>query len=174
VSTIKPVSTIKHMSTIKQSVDIAAPAERIWALLEDVRRLPEYSESTDAILQAPPRLTAVGQEYVQVGRLLGVKLKSRWRVTAIEPGRLLSSVGSLAPGVRYTLTQWLEPLPDGRTRLWTEIDYTIPGGALGRFAARAGAEARAGREAQAVLDGIRATAEAPVPRAADADDRPGR
>src|SRR4051812_7037859 len=137
-----------------RSIDIAASPQRVWDLLEDVRRLPEYSESTQEVREAPERLTAVGQEYVQVGRLLGVKLTSRWRVTAIEPERLLSNEGSLAPGVRYTLTQRLEPLPDGGTRLWIDIDYTIPGGPLGRFAARAGAEARAAREAQAVLDGI--------------------
>jgi uncharacterized membrane protein len=148
------------VATINRCVDIAAPPERVWALLEDVRRLPEYSDSTDEVRDAPERLTAVGQEYVQVGRLLGVKLSSRWRVTALEPRRLLSNEGSLGPGVRYTLTQRLEPLPDGGTRLWIEIDYTLPGGRLGRLAARAGAEQRAEREAAAVLDGIRATAEA--------------
>jgi uncharacterized membrane protein len=148
------------VSTIKRSIDIDAPAERVWDLLEDVRRLPEYSASTDEVREAPERLTTVGQEYVQVGRMLGVKLKSRWRVIALEPGRLLRSEGTLAPGVRYTLTQTLEHLPDGGTRLNLEIDYTTPGGAVGRFAARAGAEGRASREAQAVLDGIRATAEA--------------
>ena len=148
------------MSTIKRNVDIAAPVERVWDLLENVRRLPEYSASTQEVRDAPERLTAVGQEYVQVGRLLGVKLASRWRVTALEPGRLLSNVGTVAPGVCYTLTQRLEPLPGNRTRLWIEIDYTVPGGKLGRLAARAGAEQRAAREAQEVLDGIRATAEA--------------
>jgi uncharacterized protein YndB with AHSA1/START domain len=148
------------MDTIRRSVDIAAPPEHVWALLEDVRRLPEYSESTEEVREAPERLTTVGQEYVQVGRLLGVRLTSRWRVTAIEPGQLLSSEGTLAAGVRYTLTQRLAPLPDGGSRLALEIDYTLPGGRLGRFAARAGAEGRAGREAQAVLDGIRTTAEA--------------
>jgi uncharacterized membrane protein len=147
------------VATIKRSVDIAAPAERVWDLLENVRRLPEYSASTDEVREAPERLSAVGQEYVQVGRILGVKLTSRWRVTAIEPGRLLANEGTLAPGVRYTLTQRLEPIPDG-TRLEIDIDYSIPGGALGRLAARAGAEKRAAREAQAVLDGIRASAEA--------------
>jgi uncharacterized membrane protein len=148
------------VSTIKRSVDIAAPPEQVWDLLEDVRRLPEYSDSTDEVRDAPERLTEVGQEYVQVGRVLGVKLTSRWRVTALEPGRLLSNEGSLAPGVRYSLTQRLEPLSENRTRLWIDIDYTVPGGALGRLAARAGAESRAGREAQAVLDGIRDTVEA--------------
>jgi uncharacterized protein YndB with AHSA1/START domain len=145
--------------TLTRSTDIAAPPARVWNLLEDVRRLPEYSENTQEIREAPERITAVGQHYVQVGRLLGVKLTSRWQVIALDPGRLLSSEGSMAPGVRYTLTQRLEPLPDGGTRLVIDITYTIPGGALGRFAARAGAEARAGREAQAVLDGIRATLE---------------
>jgi len=148
------------VSTITRNVDIAAPVERVWDLLENVRRLPEYSASTQEVRDAPERLTAVGQEYVQVGRLLGVKLASRWRVTALEPGRLLSNVGTIAPGVCYTLTQRLEPLPGDRTRLWIEIDYTVPGGRLGRLAARAGAEQRAAREAQEVLDGIRATAEA--------------
>lgn len=147
------------MSTITRSVDIEAPPERVWDVLEDVRRLPEYSESTDEVRDAPERLTAVGQEYVQVGRVLGVKLTSRWRVTALEPGRLLSNEGSLGPGVRYTLTQRLEPLSENRTRLWIDIEYTVPGGALGRLAARASAESRAGREAQAVLDGIRDTVE---------------
>jgi len=148
------------VSTIKRNVDIAAPVEQVWDLLENVRRLPEYSASTQEVRDAPERLTAVGQEYVQVGRLLGVKLTSRWRVTALEPGRLLSNVGTVAPGVSYTLTQRLEPLPGDRTRLSIEIDYTVPGGRLGRLAARAGAEQRAAREAQEVLDGIRATAEA--------------
>jgi carbon monoxide dehydrogenase subunit G len=145
--------------TISRSTDIAAPVERVWKLLEDVRKLPEYSDSTDEVREAPDRLTAVGQEYVQVGRLLGVKLTSHWQVTAIEPGRLLRSEGSLAPGVRYTVTQRLEPHGAG-TRLDIDIDYAVPGGALGRLAARAGAESRAGREAQAVLDGIRARVEA--------------
>lgn len=148
------------VTTIRRCVDIAAPAERVWDLLKDVRRLPDYSESTDEVRDAPERLTSVGQEYVQVGRLLGVKLASRWRVTAIEPGRLLRNEGTLGPGSRYTLTQQLDPLPGGGTRLRIEIDYSLPGGALGRLAARAGAEKRADREAQAVLDGIRATAEA--------------
>jgi uncharacterized membrane protein len=148
------------VATFERCIDIAAPVERVWDLLENVRRLPEYSASTDEVRDAPDRLTGVGQEYVQIGRMLGVKLTSRWRVTAIEPGRLLSNEGTLGHGVRYALTQRLEPLADGGTRLWIEIDYRVPGGALGRFAARAGAVQRAEREASAVLEGIRDTAEA--------------
>lgn len=148
------------LSTIRRHTDIAASVDRVWGLLEDVRRLPEYSSSTQEVREAPERLTEVGQSYLQVGKLLGMKVTSRWEVKAIEPGRLLTSVGTLAAGVRYTLTQRLEPMADGRTRLSIDIEYTLPGGRLGRLAARAGVEQRAGREAQAVLDGLRATAEA--------------
>lgn len=148
------------MSTIQRSIDIHAPLERVWDLLEDVRRLPEYSESTEEVRDAPERITAVGQQYVQVGRILGLKVTSRWKVMAIEPKKMITSEGSLAPGVRYTLTQRLEALPDSGTRLSIDIDYSMPGGKLGKLAARGGVEARAGREAQAVLDGIRATVEA--------------
>lgn len=147
------------MATIERSVEIAAPAELVWGLLEDVRRLPEYSAGTEEVLEAPERLTAVGQTYVQVGRLLGKRVTSRWRVTAIEAGRLLVSEGSPAAGVRFSLTQRLEALDGGRSRLSVDIDYVVPGGVLGRFAARAGVEARAGHEAQGVLDGIRDWAE---------------
>lgn len=148
------------MATIKRSVDIAAPPEQVWELLEDVRRLPEYSESTDEVEDAPERITSVGQEYVQVGRLLGMKLRSRWKVVGLEQGRMISSEGSLAKGVRYTLTQRLEPIPSG-TRLAIDIDYTPPGGKLGVLAAKAGAEAKAGKEAQTVLEGIKRTIERP-------------
>ena len=152
------------MATIERSIEIAASAERVWGLLEDVRRLPEYSADTEEVQDAPERLTTVGQEYVQVGRLLGVRLTSRWRVAAIEPGRLLVSEGSLATGVRFTLTQRLEVIAADRARLSVEIDYVVPGGRLGRLAARAGAETRAGHEAQAVLEGIRDWAEDPSRR----------
>lgn len=147
------------MPTITLNTDIAAPPTKVWALLEDVRQLPAYSASTEEVRGAPERLTTVGQEYVQVGKLLGMTVKSRWRVTAIEPGRLLANEGTLTPAVRYCLTQRLEQLPNDHTRLWLDIDYTMPGGRLGRLAAKAGVESRAAREAQAVLDGIRATVE---------------
>lgn len=147
------------VATISRSTDIAASPDTVWQLLEDVKRLPEYSDSTDEVRDAPDRLTSVGQQYVQVGRVLGVKLTSRWKIIDLQPGKLIRSEGTLAPGVRYTLTQRLEPIEDG-TRLCLDIDYTVPGGALGKLAARAGAERRAAAEAQQVLDGIRKTLEA--------------
>jgi uncharacterized membrane protein len=147
------------MPSITRQVDIDAPPERVWALLEDVRRLPEFSSSTLEVRDAPERLTAPGQGYTQVGRLLGKKYTSHWRVVELEPGRRLRSEGTVGPGVRYCLTQEVTASgPDG-TRLSIVMDYSLPGGPLGRLAAKAGIESRATREAQEVLDGIRSTVE---------------
>jgi uncharacterized membrane protein len=145
--------------TITREVDIDAPPERVWTLLEDVRRLPEFSSSTLEVRDAPERLTAPGQGYTQVGRLLGKKYTSRWTVVDLEPGRRIRSEGTVGPGVRYCLTQELQGRGPDKTRLSVVMDYSLPGGPLGRLAAKAGIEARATREAQAVLDGIRAAVE---------------
>jgi uncharacterized membrane protein len=150
---------MSRMSRMTRCVDIAAPTATVWPLLEDVRRLPEFSSATLAVEQAPERLTSVGQTYVQIGRILGKRYASTWRVAALEPGRLISSQGSIGFGVAYCLTQQLEPLGRSRCRLSITIDYSVPGGLLGRLAAKAGVEQQAGREAQAVLDGIKRVAE---------------
>ncbi len=148
------------MGTITRDTQIDAPAGVVWSVLENVRMLPEVSPSTEAVEDAPLRLTAPGQTYVQVGRILGRRLRSVWTVKEIEPQRLLRSEGVLGGGIRYCLTQRLEPAGAGRTRLAVEIDYVVPGGVLGRLAAKAAVESRAATEAQTVLNGIRRVAEA--------------
>lgn len=153
------------MPTITRQVDIDAPSERVWSLLEDVRRLPEFSSSTIEVRDAPERLTATGQGYTQVGRLLGKRYSSHWTVVDLEPGRRIRSEGRVGPGVRYCLTQEIQQRGPDRTRLSVVMDYSLPGGPLGRLAAKAGIEARATREAQEVLDGIRAVVEREHPNA---------
>jgi uncharacterized membrane protein len=150
------------MPSITREVDIDAPAARVWELLEDVRRLPEFSSSTLEVLDAPDRLTSPGQGYTQVGRLLGKRYTSRWTVVELEPGRLIRSEGTVGPGVRYCLTQELQDSGPQRSRLRVVMDYSLPGGPLGRLAAKAGIEGRATRETQAVLDGIRTAVEQPA------------
>jgi hypothetical protein len=148
------------MGSITRETEIAAPSDVVWSVLEDVRALPEVSPSTEAVEDAPPRLTEPGQTYVQVGRILGRRMRSQWTVKALEPTRYLRSEGDLGLGARYCLTQTLTPLDPARTKVQVTIDYKVPGGALGRLAAKAAVESRVASEAQTVLDGVRRVAEA--------------
>jgi carbon monoxide dehydrogenase subunit G len=148
------------MGSITRETEIAAPPEVVWSVLEDIRALPDVSPSTEAVEDAPARLTAPGQTYVQVGRILGRRMRSQWTVKALEPARYLRSEGDLGLGARYCLTQTLTPVDQTRTKVAVTIDYKVPGGALGRLAAKAAVESRVATEAQTVLDGVRRVAEA--------------
>ena len=52
------------MNETTETVDVDAPPARVWAVLEDVRRMPELSPSTESV-DAPARLRAVGDTFDQ-------------------------------------------------------------------------------------------------------------
>jgi uncharacterized membrane protein len=145
--------------TIEQAIEIDRSAEAVWAVLEDVRRLPEFSVSTVAVRDAPERLTAPGQTFHQEVKLLGRRFDSEWVVTALEPGRSLTIEGDVGYGVRYCLTESLEELGPDRCRFGLHIDYRLPLGVLGKVAGRLGVERRAEAEAGEVVAGMKALVE---------------
>lgn len=141
------------MSSVDRSIHIAAPVEEVWAVLEDVRRLPDLSPSTVAV-DGPARLRQVGDTFRQTVEVAGRSFTSEWTVTEIEPGRALVVEGSIAPGTHYEMAERLSPDGDGTT-LSLEMTYRLPFGPLGRLAARLGLESRAIDEASTVLTSIR-------------------
>jgi hypothetical protein len=143
------------VSAIDHEVLIERPAGEVWAVLEDVRLLPELSESTIAVHDAPERLTEVGQTFRQEVALLGRRFTSDWVVTALDPGRCLAIEGDVGFGVRYCLTERVEPVDARRCRFSLAIRYRLPLGAMGRLAGRLGVERRADREARAVAEQLR-------------------
>ncbi len=147
------------MSERSYHIEINAPVDAVWAVLEDVRRMPELSPSTDSV-NAPPRLTRAGEQFEQVVRLAGKRFRSTWTVTHLAPGRELAIAGSVLPGVRYEMTETLRRMADDRTELQLTMRWKLPFGPLGRLAGKLGAERRALDEARAVLDGVKRLAEA--------------
>jgi hypothetical protein len=129
----------------------------VWSILEDVRRMPELSPSTEGVT-APPRLSAVGQEFEQVVRLAGRRYRSTWTVTALDPGRELAIAGRVLPGTHYEMVEQLTPTPTG-CRIRLTMRWKLPFGPVGRLAGRLGAERRAIEEAEAVLAGVKRLAE---------------
>ena len=74
------------MPVIEHETEIEQPAAAVWDVLADVRRLPELSDSTVAVRDAPDRLTAVGQTFHQEVRQLGRTFDSEWEVPHSSPG----------------------------------------------------------------------------------------
>lgn len=146
------------MTAVERSVDVQAPAPIVWSVVEDLRRMPELSESTVSV-DGPARLTQVGQQFEQVVRLAGREFRSKWTLLGLDPGRCLEVEGELMRGVRYGITQRVEPMGASSSRLSFAMTYELPFGILGRIAGRLGAERRAINEAGDVMSGIKRVAE---------------
>jgi hypothetical protein len=147
------------MGVIDRSVEVRAEPARVWDVLVDLRRLPEVSRHTVEVKDAPERLTHAGQRFTQVVDAVGKRFESEWTVSRFEAGRTLSIEGSVGFGVRYCLTESVEPAGPGRSRLGVCIVYKLPFGPLGRVASKLGVERLAAAEAEQVLGSIAAIAE---------------
>lgn len=146
------------MGTVTKQIQIDAPAPAVWAVLEDVRRLPQFSRSTVEVV-GPERIDSTGQQFDQTVELGGRRFTSTWTVTAIDAGTRLVIEGSVLPGTRYTMTEQIVPTGDDSSTLALTMDYHLPFGPIGRLAGRLGAERRALDEAEQVLAGVKAAAE---------------
>lgn len=151
------------MGEIERSVDVAAEPDEVWDVLVDVRRLPQVSRHTVEVKHAPDRLTHEGERFTQVVVAVGKRFESEWEVVRFEPDRALGIEGSVGFGVRYCLTESVEPVGPGRSRLTVCIQYKLPFGPLGRVASRMGVERLAATEAASVLASIAAIAENRAP-----------
>ena len=147
------------MGTIERSIEVERPAADVWAVLEDVRRIPSFLPSTVAVSEAPERLGAVGQQFRQTIRVLGRQFESDWIVAELQPGRRLALEGTIGVGARYCLVEEVEALGPGRSRFTVRINFTMPFGLLGRVANALGVQRRAQCEAEAVLTNVKAQLE---------------
>jgi hypothetical protein len=145
--------------SIERSIDIDRSASEVWAVLEDVRRLPEFSPSTVEV-HAPPRLEAPGQRFRQVVALAGRRFESEWEVAGLVPGRCLAIEGSLLPGTHYRINEELAPTGPASCRMTLRMQYRLPFGPLGRLAGKLGVEAKAAEEAEGLLAGLKGVVEA--------------
>jgi len=144
---------------IERSIEVRAEPAKVWDVLVDVRRLPEVSRHTVEVKDAPARLTHEGQRFTQVVQVGGKRFTSEWTVVRFEAGHVLSIEGGVGFGVRYCLTESVEPAGPGWSRLGVCIKYKLPFGPLGRVASRLGVERLAASEAGQVLASVASLAE---------------
>src|SRR5690606_38444762 len=111
------------------------------------------------VLDAPERLTGVGQTFRQVVRAVGRCFDVEWTVTSIAEGDHLTIEGSIGLGVSQQLTERVTSLSPTRTRLTIDVDYKLPFGPLGRLASRLGVDQLARRETTEILDRLKVVIE---------------
>jgi uncharacterized protein YndB with AHSA1/START domain len=134
------------------TTDIAAPADRVWAVMSDTDRWHEWTPSITSVKRLDDAPFAVGT------RVLIRQPKfppALWKITTIEPGRSFTWE-SAAPGFRAVGTHRVEPILSG-SRATLSLDYHGPfGDVFGRMTS-AITERYIGYEA----DGLKARSEDP-------------
>ena len=90
---------------IESSIDIAAPPERIWAIMSDVARWPEWTPTVTSIEMLDGEPLRIGAR----ARIRQPRLPAAvWTVTVVEPGRRFAW-RSVAPGLTSVADHRIEP-----------------------------------------------------------------
>jgi len=117
------------VTTAGIDVEIAAPPERVWAVMSDIERWHEWTRSVTSITRRDSGPLAVGSRVAIRQPKFPPAL---WTVTALEPGRSFAWM-NVAPGIRVLATHSVEGTASG-TRVRLSLEYRgIFGGLLARL-----------------------------------------
>lgn len=114
---------------LRASVVIGAPCPKVFELICEPERLPEWNVSVERARRAVPNEpVGPGTRAIFSGRLLGQPLESETEVIEFEPPRLLCTRAIRGP--RLSTRFELETLGDG-TCVYVEVRGEVPGGPIG-------------------------------------------
>jgi uncharacterized protein YndB with AHSA1/START domain len=108
---------------VSVSRDIAAPADKVWAMVADVTRMPEWSpENQSGTWRGGATGPAEGAKFRGTNRLGDRTWKTDAVVTTAEPGRRFAFLVKAGP---FNVAEWaydFEPTADGCkvTETWTD------------------------------------------------------
>ena len=117
------------MTEFTVSIDIDSPPERVYAVMADVERWPEWTPTVTKIGPLTPAPFAVGSRIrvVQPGFPPAV-----WRVSEIVEGRSFTWISG-APGIRVTAKHAADPRPGGSRATLTIRYEGLFGSLFGRL-----------------------------------------
>lgn len=99
---------------LRAETTVQAPPERVWQLLTDFARMPEWSPELVRMVPLKPGGLRVGQAYLGINRRRAVVWPTRSVVAVVEPGRALAW-DTRSSGARWV---WeLTPEGHGATRV---------------------------------------------------------
>ena len=111
------------------SVEIDAPAERVWSVITDAERWPEWTDSVTKVTLLDGGLRVGSRATISQPRIPTVD----WTVTELDEGREFVWV-STGPGARTTARHRVEEVGPGRSRAFLSVTQQgWLGSIMGRF-----------------------------------------
>ncbi len=125
-----PISATMDGVEQRTSIDVAASPDRVWQVLVDVERWPQWTDSVSSVrlLDAGPLAVGSRVEISQPRIPTGT-----YTVTALEPGSAFTWE-QRQPGSSVSAHHECAPLPDGGTRVELRVVMSgAVGGVVGRL-----------------------------------------
>lgn len=148
------------MTTVQQSTRISAPIERVFEAITDPRRGPDWNNNIVEVTGVSPLPVGVGTSWHQVVVMAGRPMRLQCRVAEMRPP--YGGVVEVSGDQQGRLWTECRAVPGG-TEVTQGMDFTPPGGALGRIGATIG-RGLIERELRRTLERQRAVLEAEAGR----------
>jgi len=145
------------MATIHKSIDINAPAERVFEMLTDPRRLPEYAPGLISVEDIRQTEQHVGDSFRATYAVLGLHFPMTFTATEYEHPTKFTR--RFEGGMKGTWTWRLEPLGKS-THVTTAMEYEMAGGILGKTMDAVLVERMNQKNAKGMLENLKLVSEA--------------
>lgn len=142
------------MTRVHSAIEIAAPPERVWGVVMDPRRLPDWVTIHRRLGAVPARLRR-GSTFEQTLNLRGAHLHVTWTVVDLEEPRRAVWEGHGPAHSRASIVYDLHPIGVDRTQFEYTNEFKPPGGPLGAVAGRVLVGGLSQREAQRSLQRLK-------------------
>lgn len=113
------------MPKISVSTTSSAAPERVWQVLTDLSRTPEWNSMHDGFTGDVPSTIDVGTTYKQKVKLMGMPAEMAWRVTDVVEPKELAQSGDGPMGVKSKNRFLIEPA-DGGSQITYEMEFAGP------------------------------------------------
>jgi ligand-binding SRPBCC domain-containing protein len=118
------------MANVQTSIEIAAPPERVWALVTNLERLADWVSIHRDFPEPPPSEVTEGTRFQQTLAVAGTPFAVDWTALEVDgPARLAwAGTGPAGTTARTTYRLWAE---NGGTRFSYENEFKLPAGEVG-------------------------------------------
>ena len=118
--------SLSAMRNFKIDIEIRAPADRVWEVMRDVERWPEWTPTVTSIRRIDAGPLAVGSRAVVRQPKL---LPARWKVTELEDRNRTFTWITRGPGMRITAEHRVATIRDG-SRASLSLHFSGPLGGI--------------------------------------------